>query len=193
MKIIVVSRRSLLQDLLSQARDAGAFRPLPRVAIETCASVSEYSANGSGEVFTIYDDCTPFTCKDTDIVIGGHVKAHLSKPLKLVQLISLISKTVVSKTYEIQDVIFEPLKMRVSHSGRFIELTQKESELILYLIGSESSQMTKQQVLGEIWGYSDEVSTCTLETHISRLKQKLRSNSFPEFIAYNNQMIEIKA
>ena len=57
-----------------------------------------------------------------------------------------------------------------------LKLTEKEIEIILYLNESK----IKHDVIDlqkNIWGYSSEMETHTVETHIYRLRKKI-SNSF---------------
>ena len=59
-----------------------------------------------------------------------------------------------------------------------IKLTEKEIEIILYL----SVTKTKHDVLDlqkNIWGYSADMETHTVETHIYRLRKKI-SNKFSD-------------
>ena len=60
--------------------------------------------------------------------------------------------------------------------GSSIKLTEKEIEIILYLNGSQ----IKHDVLDlqkNIWGYSSDMETHTVETHVYRLRKKI-SNKF---------------
>ena len=53
-----------------------------------------------------------------------------------------------------------------------LKLTEKEVDIILYLINNK----TKHNVLSllqNIWGYSSEMETHTVETHIYRLRKKV--------------------
>ena len=54
-----------------------------------------------------------------------------------------------------------------------IHLTEKENNLLNYLYNKRNLELTKNELLTNIWGVTDGVNTHTLETHIYRLKQKL--------------------
>tara|TARA_B110000503_G_scaffold105774_1_gene157845 strand:+ start:510 stop:1097 length:588 start_codon:yes stop_codon:yes gene_type:complete len=63
-----------------------------------------------------------------------------------------------------------------SKDGLFLKLTEKEMEIILYL----NQNKTKHDVIDlqkNIWGYSPDMETHTVETHIYRLRRKI-SNKF---------------
>ena len=53
-------------------------------------------------------------------------------------------------------------------------LTEKENKLLLYFCTNKNIEITKNNLLGSIWGVSESVNTHTLETHIYRLKKKLQ-------------------
>ena len=45
--------------------------------------------------------------------------------------------------------------------------------VIKYLYKTKDHIVSKNELLQEVWGYSPEVSTHTIETHIYRLRQKV--------------------
>jgi len=54
-----------------------------------------------------------------------------------------------------------------------LKLTEKEIEIILFL----KDQKEPQNILKlqkEVWGYSDDIETHTVETHVYRLRKKLK-------------------
>ncbi len=61
----------------------------------------------------------------------------------------------------------------VASSGRPVELTLKEFELLLYLLENQSRVVTRDELLNHIWGYEYDGETRTLDMHIRTLRQKL--------------------
>lgn len=61
-------------------------------------------------------------------------------------------------------------------SAQNIILTEKENTLIAKLLLAKDHILSKEEILRDIWGYSNNSETSTLETHISRLKNKLPNN-----------------
>lgn len=53
------------------------------------------------------------------------------------------------------------------------KLTEKEVAIIKYLYKNAKKYVTKQDLLKEVWGYADDATTHTVETHIYRLRQKV--------------------
>ena len=54
-----------------------------------------------------------------------------------------------------------------------MKLTEKEVDTILFLHNKKIPQSIKTLLL-EVWGYLDDVETHTVETHIHRLRKKIK-------------------
>ncbi len=72
--------------------------------------------------------------------------------------------------YELRPAKKEILNLR---NGEVIKLTEKEVAIIKYLYKAKDKIVSKNELLQEVWGYSPEVTTHTIETHIYRLRQKV--------------------
>jgi DNA-binding response OmpR family regulator len=55
-----------------------------------------------------------------------------------------------------------------------ISLTQKEFDLSVYLFQNPGKLLSRDHLLNKIWGLNTEVDTRTVDTHISRLRKKLK-------------------
>ncbi|MDA8537841.1 winged helix-turn-helix domain-containing protein, partial [Candidatus Pelagibacter bacterium] len=79
-----------------------------------------------------------------------------------------------------------------SKNGNQLKLTEKEIEIILYL----SEKKIKHNVLDlqkNIWGYSSNLETHTVETHIYRLRKKIKDQfNDSELIISHNEGYFIK-
>ena len=65
-------------------------------------------------------------------------------------------------------------QQRVSLQGEPVTLTQKEFDLAVYLFQNPGKLLSRDHLLTRIWGLNTEVDTRTVDTHISRLRKKLR-------------------
>ena len=54
-------------------------------------------------------------------------------------------------------------------------LTEKEIEIILFL-NSQNKSKNIQDLQKEVWGYISDLETHTVETHIYRLRKKIKEN-----------------
>ncbi len=66
------------------------------------------------------------------------------------------------------------LKLHVE--DREIDLTATEFKLLLLLIDATGVTVDRAELLQRVWGYSDQVQTRTLDTHVKRLREKLESH-----------------
>ena len=59
----------------------------------------------------------------------------------------------------------------ISNNNNKIKLTEREKDFLLFLKKSKKPQTIKN-ILKSVWGYSDEMETHTVETHVHRLRKK---------------------
>ena len=99
-------------------------------------------------------------------------------PITLNKLIEIINIKLIKLKFNYQsDIIIKDYKLNLnskffSKGNLNLKLTEKEIEIILYL----NNIKTKSNVLNlqkEIWSYSENIETHTVETHIYRLRKKI--------------------
>jgi DNA-binding response OmpR family regulator len=66
--------------------------------------------------------------------------------------------------------------------GRKIELTQREFELLEYLMRNERIVISRQRLLDEVWGYDPFSTTNTIEVFVSNLRRKLEAGGEPRLL-----------
>ena len=100
-------------------------------------------------------------------------------PLNFFSLIDKINSVLLMQQYDYQSN-YEIKNYKVNLNSKIIskkdkelKLTQREIEVILYL--KKSDQPVKVNTLQKkVWGYSENLETHTVETHIYRLRKKLK-------------------
>jgi two-component system, OmpR family, alkaline phosphatase synthesis response regulator PhoP len=70
----------------------------------------------------------------------------------------------------------------VTLDNRRMTLTRKEYELMALLVSNAGEIIPRDALLWQVWGYSDQIRTRTLDVHVRRLRKKLG--------AYAGQYIE---
>jgi two-component system, OmpR family, response regulator MprA len=73
------------------------------------------------------------------------------------------------------DIRLNPDTHEVFRGERRIELTQREFELLEYLMRNERIVVPRQRLLEEVWGYDPFATTNTIEVFVSNLRRKLES------------------
>lgn len=63
---------------------------------------------------------------------------------------------------------------RIALDGEPVALTQKEFDLAVYLFQNPDKLLSRDHLLDRIWGIHAEVDTRTVDTHVSRLRKKLK-------------------
>ena len=105
----------------------------------------------------------------------------LEKPFKIIDLISNLEKLLNTKVFDKSNILlmkhlkflpYEKVLVNLKNQQK-VHLTEKENKLLFYLYDNKNIEITKNDLLKEIWGFSESLNTHTLETHLYRLKQKL--------------------
>ena len=114
----------------------------------------------------------------------------IERPFRIHSLNKKIS-TILAKisnsnevTHKVGPFIFLPLtKALMLGEKTKVELTEKEVAILKCLIGAGEEAVDRDTLLKQVWNYSPDVTTHTLETHIYRLRQKLEIDaSIPRLI-----------
>ncbi|MBQ8802521.1 MAG: response regulator transcription factor [Tyzzerella sp.] len=119
-----------------------------------------------------------------DKVIGldGGADDYVAKPFGMMELVSRIKAVLrrVKREQNIDEMTIENLRMdlqrhEVTVDGQVVTLTLKEFELLRKLMRNKNIVLTRDQLLGEIWGYDFDGETRTVDVHVRTLRQKLGS------------------
>ena len=70
----------------------------------------------------------------------------------------------------------------VTRGERTVELTQREFELLEYLMRNERIVISRQRLLDEVWGYDPFSMTNTIEVFVSNLRRKLEADGEPRLL-----------
>ena len=80
------------------------------------------------------------------------------------------------------DLTLNPDTHEVSRGPRAIDLTQREFELLEYLMRNERLVISRQRLLDEVWGYDPFSITNTIEVFVSNLRRKLEADGEPRLL-----------
>lgn len=73
--------------------------------------------------------------------------------------------------------VLDRTALKVTMEGRRLDLTSTEFKLLSLLIGKAGAIQSREDLLGEVWGYKSTVDTRTVDTHMRRLREKLGDHS----------------
>jgi DNA-binding response OmpR family regulator len=80
------------------------------------------------------------------------------------------------------DLRLNPDTHEVFRGERRVELTQREFELLEYLMRNERLVISRQRLLDEVWGYDPFSITNTIEVFVSNLRRKLEADGEPRLL-----------
>jgi two-component system response regulator RegX3 len=128
------------------------------------------SRNTEGDIVTaLTDGADDYIVKPTsEVILKARIKA-------------VTRRLSVNNTNQINQESTNPYSFHhqsntVSYKSINVSLTNKEYELALYFFKNEGLLISRDQLLESIWVKSSEISTRTVDTHISRLRKKLLLN-----------------
>ena len=123
--------------------------------------------------------------EEVDRVVGFEVGAddYVVKPYSVRELLLRVGGMLKRSSKENQSndkdlVEYEDLKIdndkhKVYLSDEKISLTSKEFKLLKHLLLKADKVQTRDNLLEKVWGYNNDVTTRTVDTHIKRLRSKI--------------------
>jgi two-component system phosphate regulon response regulator PhoB len=126
------------------------------------------------------------TAKDDEVdkVVGFELGAddYVTKPFSVRELILRVKAVlkranVKSENLEVKrqfgDLVIDIDSHEVFVNNDLVMLTALEFKLLRQLVDRRGRVQSRDQLLSDVWGYSAEVTTRTVDTHIKRLREKL--------------------
>jgi DNA-binding response OmpR family regulator len=128
--------------------------------------------------------------EETDKVLGFHLGAddYVAKPFGLLELLARVdallrraasagSKLRLGAPVSFGEVDVDPGTHSVMRNGAAVMLRPKEYDLLIALLQRKGQVASRAELLEEVWGYSGEVYSRTVDTHVAELRRKLEDNA----------------
>lgn len=123
---------------------------------------------------------------DADTILGLDAGAndYVTKPFRLGVLLARL-RAQLRQHEQSEDAVFtvgpysfQPAQkiLLEDETNQKIRLTEKETAILKYLYRANAKVISRDALLGEVWGYNAGVTTHTLETHVYRLRQKIEKD-----------------
>tara|TARA_A100001015_G_scaffold278236_1_gene338244 strand:- start:3660 stop:4289 length:630 start_codon:yes stop_codon:yes gene_type:complete len=168
----------------------------------------EQQLSNGYDVLFIHEDCL----KNNDIkkklleqnnkikiLVSSSVKKNIDNftdvlilPTKIEDINKIIEDTVSKKNFninssiKIKDYVLDKNAKKLTKDHLHILLTEKEIQLLeLFLINPKS--VSKSEILGKVWKYSVDADTHTVETHIYRLRKKIKTKFSDDSFILNDK------
>ncbi|MEH1130491.1 response regulator transcription factor [Micromonospora sp. CPCC 206061] len=124
---------------------------------------------------------------ENDLLVGLAVGAddYLTKPFSLRELAARVHALLRrferaataardnAPTIRLGDLEINQAERRVRRAGVEAHLTPTEFDLLVHLAGRPRTVLPRTQLLADVWGWADECSTRTVDSHVKALRRKL--------------------
>lgn len=135
--------------------------------------------------------------EEVDKVLGLELGAddYMTKPFSIRELLARVKAMFrrLDANKEVSDRLPEVLKYKhlelypnlrkVVLKGQTLELTSKEYDLLLLFFSNPGKAFSREELLIEVWGYTYDGYSHTVNSHINRLRNKIEGDpSDPEYV-----------
>ena len=135
--------------------------------------------------------------EESDKVFGLESGAddYITKPFSMRELLARVKANIrrrsldsaqsapESQLLKVGDVTLDPTAMAVFKSGRSIDVTQKEFDLLARLFSAPGKVCTREELLEKVWNYAYFGDTRTVDVAVRRLREKIEDDpSNPKII-----------
>ncbi len=126
---------------------------------------------------------------EVDRVLGLETGAddYLTKPFSIRELLARVNAILrrreswsqtdqANETITVGDIVIERATRRVTVSGREVDLTAREFDLLVQFAKNPGRVYTRAQLLDLVWGYGHDGYEHTVNSHINRLRGKVEAD-----------------
>lgn len=120
--------------------------------------------------------------QEAEIVTGLELGAddYITKPFSVLELLARIKAVLRrgeldssdSEVHQFGALEIDFNKYIAQKNGKTIKLTPREFEILRYFISRKGEIISRDDLLGEIWGYETFPYTRTIDAHIAKLRHK---------------------
>jgi len=124
--------------------------------------------------------------EEVDKVVGLELGAddYMTKPFSLRELLARIKAILRRQTGTVAssdrmtmgDIDIDFSSYNATREGQPVAMTPKEFDLLKFLWQHRNQTVTRDQLLTNVWGYDESVSTRTIDNFIVKLRQKLEQD-----------------
>ena len=149
-----------------------------KTGLELLEELREFNNTTPTIIITAYTD-TDYLKKAFSL--GAH--DYIKKPFELEELSARIQNTqklfnieINSKIKLSENIIFLPELREVKTNNKTISLSQKDNDILLYLINNQKRVVTNEELTQNIWDFVSIPSDATIRSHIRTLREIIGKN-----------------
>jgi two-component system alkaline phosphatase synthesis response regulator PhoP len=123
-----------------------------------------------------------------DKVLGLKIGAddYVTKPFQMIELMARIEALLrrvprpsgeIGQIYQFGNLRIDLRGTSVTRDGDIVPLSAREFQLLRYLVEHQGATLSREVLLKDVWGYSADAFTRTVDVHVASLRQKLEKDS----------------
>ena len=149
-----------------------------RSGFEVCRGVRQQGLATPILMLTVRD-------QTVDKVVGLNLGAddYMTKPFEAAELIARVQALLRrlpnragQGVHQYGPIRVDVRKFEVTRDGKPVSLTNREFQLLCYLMERAGSTVPRAELLRSLWGYEDGTFTRTVDTHVASLRQKIEAD-----------------
>jgi len=124
---------------------------------------------------------------EVDVVVGLEVGAadYVAKPFRLRELVARMRAVLrrgapvpasPDAALVLGDVRLDPARREVTVSGRRVDLSRKEFDLLALLMAQPGRVVSREWCIDRLWWDRELVDSRTLDTHVKRIRRKIETD-----------------
>ena len=91
----------------------------------------------------------------------------------------------INSSINIKNYTLDKNEKKLKQGPNYVILTEREIQL-LELLFNQKKSVTKNFILREVWNYAEDADTHTVETHVYRLRKKIKEKFLDDELIINN-------
>ena len=150
-------------DICAKLRDAGSTVPIIMLTAREEATDKVFGLEAGADDYMT----KPFSMRE----LLARVRANIRR-----RSLDLNARKSVGKLIEAKGLTIDPATFSVMRNGQAVDLTQKEYDLLLYLIQERGVVFSREDLMQKVWNYDYYGDMRTVDVTVRRLREKIEDD-----------------